>query len=261
MKIMTVLLREIAAVSLRRRLGHQSRLQSDVRVAHIAFQLGSGHQRGDRVDDDDVDRIAARQHLGDLQRLFAGVGLRNEQVVEVDAERRRVVGIERMLDVDEGRGSTRLLGLGDRVQRERRLAARLGTVDLDDSPARKPADPQSQIERDRAGRNDFERHAFLEIAHPHDRAFPELPLDLRQRIVESELPFVFCCHVGSFLYLPSITLSRLGAKGMAFFLKERVDEFGGSERAQVVGPLAQPDELDRHLQRVDDRDENAAFCR
>ena len=71
-------------------------------VAHLALDLGLGHQRGDRVDDDDVEGAGAHEHLGDLERLLAGVGLRDQQVVDVHADPARVGRIERVLGVDEG---------------------------------------------------------------------------------------------------------------------------------------------------------------
>ena len=94
----------------------------------------------------------------------------------------RVVRIERVLDVDEGRRAAVLLRLGDRVQRERRLTAGFRSVDLDDAAARETADAEGEIEGDRAGRDDVERHAFLELAHLHDRALAELPLDLGEGV-------------------------------------------------------------------------------
>src|SRR5207249_9344837 len=39
---------------LAQRLRHEARLQAGQRVAHVAVELGAGHQRGDGVDDDDV---------------------------------------------------------------------------------------------------------------------------------------------------------------------------------------------------------------
>ena len=124
------------AGQLAQRLGHQAGLQADVGVAHLALDLGPGHQRGDRVDDDDVDRAAAHERFGDLQRLLAGVGLGDEQVVDVDAQRLGVVGIEGVLGVDEGGDAARLLGFGDDVQGQGRLAGRFRAVDLDDAAAR-----------------------------------------------------------------------------------------------------------------------------
>ncbi|MNC85105.1 hypothetical protein D3C83_06820 [compost metagenome] len=43
------------ARQLPQRLRHQTRLQPHLRLAHLAFDLGLRHQRGHRVDDDDVD--------------------------------------------------------------------------------------------------------------------------------------------------------------------------------------------------------------
>ena len=74
------------AGDLAQRLAHQPGLQADVAVAHLALDLGAGHERGHRVDDDDVERAGADQHVGDLQRLLAGVGLGDQQGVGVDAE-------------------------------------------------------------------------------------------------------------------------------------------------------------------------------
>ena len=86
MKIRQVFDFETMRGQLAQRLRHQARLQADVRLAHLALDLGLRHERGDRVDDDDVDGAGADQHLGDLERLLAVVGLRDQQVVDVDAE-------------------------------------------------------------------------------------------------------------------------------------------------------------------------------
>ena len=78
-------------------------------VAHVAFELGARHQRRHRVDRDHVERAAADQRLGDLQRLLARVRLRDEQVVDVDADVARVDRIERVLGVDQRRHAARAL--------------------------------------------------------------------------------------------------------------------------------------------------------
>jgi hypothetical protein len=89
------------ARELAQRLGHQACLQADVAVAHLALDLRSRRQRRDRVHDDDVDRRGAHQHVGDLERLLAGVGLGHEQLVDVDPERLGVGRVERVLGIDE----------------------------------------------------------------------------------------------------------------------------------------------------------------
>ena len=56
------------------------------RLPHLALELHPRGQRGDRVDGDDVDRARADQHVDDLERLLAVVGLGDEQLVGVDAD-------------------------------------------------------------------------------------------------------------------------------------------------------------------------------
>ena len=63
------------AGQLAERLAHEAGLEPDVAVAHVAFDFGLGHQRRDRIDDDDVDRAGADQDLDDLEALLPGVGL------------------------------------------------------------------------------------------------------------------------------------------------------------------------------------------
>ena len=75
-------------------------------------------------------RARPDQHVGDLQRLLAGVGLGNQQAVGVDAETLGVVGVERMLGVDERGDPAGALRVGDRVQGDGGLAGGLRSVDL-----------------------------------------------------------------------------------------------------------------------------------
>ena len=95
-------------------------------VAHLALDLGARHQGGDRIDDEDVDRVRADQSVGDLERLLAGIGLRDDQLIDIDAQLLGIDRVERMLGVDEGGGAAVALRLGDDVERERRLARASG---------------------------------------------------------------------------------------------------------------------------------------
>ncbi len=131
------------------RLRHQPRLQADRGVADLAVELGFRGQRRDRVDRDHVDRGGGDQAVGDLQRLLAVVGLGDQQLVGVDADRPRVDRVDRVLGVDEGADAAQRLGLGDDVVDQRRLTGGLRAEDLDDPAARDAADPERQVERQR----------------------------------------------------------------------------------------------------------------
>src|SRR5207245_1964856 len=122
------------AGQLAQRLTHESSLDPDERIAHLAFDLGTRNERSNRVDDHAVDATGTDQRLGDLERLLAGVGLADEKLVDVDATGTGVTGIESVLDIDERGHPALLLGLGDGVLAKRRLTRRLRTEDLGDPP-------------------------------------------------------------------------------------------------------------------------------
>ena len=156
-------------------------MQSRQLIAHLAFDLGLWHERSDRIDDDDVDAARAHQHVSDLEPLFAGIGLRNQQIADVDAELAGVDGVEGVFGVDIGRHTTLLLHLRDHLQAERRLAGRLRTVDFNHAAPRQAARPECDVEAERARGHDLQIILNLGLAHAHDRALAELLLDLRER--------------------------------------------------------------------------------
>ena len=168
------------------RLRHQARLQTHVGITHLSFDLGLRHESRDGVDDDQVDGTGTDQHVGDLERLLSCVGLRHEERIDVDAELLRVVGVEGVLRVDERGDPAGALAVRDGVQGQRRLTRRLRSVDLDDAPARKPADAERHVERDRSGRDDLDRGAFV-AAQAHDRPLAELAVDLGESRFEGLL--------------------------------------------------------------------------
>src|ERR1041384_7211570 len=168
------------AGELAQRLAHQARLQAHLRLAHLARDLGLGGERRHGVDDDHVDRAGAHQHVGDLERLLAGVGLGDEQVFGLDAELGGVGDVERVLRVDEGGGAADLLHLGDDLEGQGRLARGLRTVDLDHPAARQAADAEGEVQAERA-RGHHVDIPDRRVVHLHDRALAELLLDLGKR--------------------------------------------------------------------------------
>ena len=107
---------------LAKRLRHQAGLQTHMRVAHLTLDLRFRRQRGDRIDDNDADRSRANQHVGDLERLFAGIGLRYQQFVDIDAQFLGIGRIERVFRIDEGRRAAQFLYLSNHLQCQRCLA-------------------------------------------------------------------------------------------------------------------------------------------
>ena len=168
---------------LAQRLRHQPRLQARERIAHLAFDLRARHERGDAIDDDDVDGVAADERVADLERLLAGVRLRDEQLADVDAARLGVVLVERVLDVDVGGDAAGALRRRDDVVGERGLAGALRAVDLGDAAARQAADAEREVEREGAGGDDVDLEV-LGVAELHDGAAAVALLDIGEGVLE-----------------------------------------------------------------------------
>ena len=64
---------------LAQRLTHESGLQTNMAVSHFAFDFSLRHQSGDRVDDDDVKRTGANQHVSDFEGLLAVIRLGDDE--------------------------------------------------------------------------------------------------------------------------------------------------------------------------------------
>ena len=188
MKTAMVLDFDSVPVSLRSAWDMRPGLQPDVAVAHLAFDLGARRERRHRVDDEDVERARADEHVGDLEGLLPGVGLGDEQVVDVHADGAGVHGVHGVLGVDVGADPAVSLRLGHHVHGEGRLTRRLGSVDLDDASAGKAADPEREVERQRPGGDRLDPQVEV-LPHPHDRAFAELLFDLAQCHVERLVAF------------------------------------------------------------------------
>src|SRR5262245_12716424 len=106
-----------------------------------------------------------------------------------------------MLGVDERGCAALLLNLRDDLQRQRRLARRLGPVDLDDSAARQAADAERDVEAERSRRHDVDVARGDRIAQAHDGTLAELLLDLPE-----------CCGKGFLAVVVHKARSMVGGK-------------------------------------------------
>ena len=116
---------------------------------------------GHGVDDHDVHRAGAHQHVGDVERLFAVVGLGDEQFVGLHAEAGRIGDVERVFGVDEGGHTAHALTFGDDVQGEGGLAGGFGAVYLGNAAARNAADTEGQVKGQGAGGDGADVHGAV----------------------------------------------------------------------------------------------------
>ena len=112
------------------------------------------------------------------KRLLAAVGLRNEQVVDVDTEFLRVEPVEGMLRIDESRNATHLLSLGNRMNGQRRLTRRLRSVNLDNSSSREASRSKCNVHRKGTGRNHLNILVHTGVPQLHDGALSAILLYL-----------------------------------------------------------------------------------
>ena len=166
---------------------HEAGLGADGGIADLPFEFLAGDEGGDGVEDDDVDGIGAHQGLADLEGFLAGAGLGDEEVVDVDPEFLGVLGVEGVLDVDEGGQAAGLLGLGDGGEGEGRLAGGFRAVDFDDAAAGEAADAEGAVDEQVAGGDDIDIDAVV-VAHPHDGGLPEFLLDVGDGEIEILAP-------------------------------------------------------------------------
>ena len=158
-------------------LAHEAGLQTHVVVAHFTVDFGLGHEGSYRVDDDDVDGTGTYEGFGDVQGLLTGVGLRDEERLDIDAQLAGVHGIKGVFGVDEGGYTAKLLGFGNGVEGEGSLTGGFGSVNLDDTAAGETAYAEGHVQLDTARRDDGDFFDGL-ATESHDRTFPVVLLDL-----------------------------------------------------------------------------------
>ena len=90
-------------------------------VTHFSREFCPRHQCGDRVDHKYINRAGTNQRIGDLERLLAGIRLRNQQIVNIDTKLTGIDRIECMLGINKCAVTAFLLSLGNSMKRQRRL--------------------------------------------------------------------------------------------------------------------------------------------
>src|SRR6516164_1858573 len=181
-------------------------------VTHLTLEFGARNEGRHRIDDQDIYRARAHQRVSDLERLLARIGLRNQELVDIDPELASVSRIESMFRIDESASPTPALSLGNYVQCESGFAGALRTVDLDDTPARQSADPECDIKAERARRDHLCLRRGLARPEFHNRTLAKSAFNLAERRVQSPLlvhRFLVqkaqrCMHHTSLFHIPQL---------------------------------------------------------
>ncbi len=147
-------------------------------VSHITLDFGLGNQRRNGVHHNDIHSAGTDHGFGNLQCLLSVVRLRDVQIVYVNAYILGIYGIQRVLCVYEACNASLLLHLRHHMQGYCGLTTGLRPVYLHDSSSGNPAQPQRDIQAQRACRNGLHIHLRTGIAQLHHCALSELFLDL-----------------------------------------------------------------------------------
>ncbi len=153
-------------------------------VAHLPFDFGRRHQRGDAVDHDDIDGAAADKRISDFERLLAGVGLRYQEVIDIDAKIFCIGGVKGVLGIDKHRNAALALRIGDRMECEGGFSQDSGPNISMTLPLGKPPTPSARSSEsapvDMTGTSGLEARG----SQPHDRSLAVLLLNLAYRLLD-----------------------------------------------------------------------------
>ena len=182
-------------------------MQTHVRIAHFAFKFGFGNQSGDRVDNQNIDSAGANQRIGDFQSLFAGIRLRNQQVVNVNADFLGIGRVKSVFRIDESAGAAFFLRLCNNAQSQSGFAGTFRAVDFDNTAFGQPTDAQGDVYAQRTGGNGFNINVGV-LTEAHNRTFAEGSFNLAQCRVKGFIFFhIVLSFCNGFLFLiPTISL-------------------------------------------------------
>ena len=110
-----------------------------------------------QVDDQQVDLAASNERCGKRPALVRVCRAKHQQPAQIDPACDRLEGIEDAAQIEEGDDPAARLGLGETVQRERRLAARPRPTERGAHAARQPARAEQRIESRETGGDDLVR--------------------------------------------------------------------------------------------------------
>ena len=91
-------------------------------VAHFTFDFSARDKCRNRVDHDDINRVRTHQRIDNFERLFTGVWLRHNQIVNIYTKLFGISWVKRMLCINKSGRASSFLRFGDCVQSQRCFA-------------------------------------------------------------------------------------------------------------------------------------------
>ena len=116
-------------------------------IAHLALDFCTRNESSNGVDNDNINRTAAYQSISNLQRLLAIIRLRNQQIVNINAQMARIFRIQCVLRINEGCIAAQLLRLSNHMQSHSRLTGRFRSINFNHTSTGNTADTKSNIQR------------------------------------------------------------------------------------------------------------------
>ena len=132
-------------------------MQTDVAVAHFAFNFRTGDQSRDTIDHDNIHRARADQRFGNFQRLFTGIRLADIEIVDINANLGCIDWIKRMFDINKATDAPLALCFGDHMETDSGFTRTFWAIDFDDTAARHTTNAQGNIHAQAAGWDRFDR--------------------------------------------------------------------------------------------------------
>ena len=162
-------------------------------VAHLAFQLGTRYQGGNRINHQHINRPGTHQRIGNFQCLFTGIRLGNQKLIQINAQFTCIGRVEGVFGIHKGTISALCLRFGYGMERQRCFARRFRPVNFDNPPFWKAANTKSDIQPERAGGNRLDIDHTIALTQLHDRAFAKGFFYLANRRIQC-LAFIIFVH-------------------------------------------------------------------
>ena len=126
-------------------LAHQTCLQTNVGITHLAFNFCTRNQSSNRVNNDNINSAAAYQCVSNFQCLLTIIRLRNQQIINIYTKMTGIFRIKRMLRINKSCIAAHFLSFSNHMQCNGSFTGRFRTVNLNNTSTRNATDTKSNI--------------------------------------------------------------------------------------------------------------------